>query len=93
MILADDTPKLPCHSERSILIPDLVQFLSCYFPPSLKFSLVTNSDLFDRYPFLVLLDNFRDFDLASRNEMVRPMICTLDQSTRKFVPFHTAIRG
>ena len=31
------TPKQPYHSERSVPIPDLVQFLSCYLPPSLKF--------------------------------------------------------
>ena len=49
-----DKLTLPYHQERSILILDLVQFSSYDFPPTFKFSLGSNSNLFERYPFLVL---------------------------------------
>ena len=50
----DGTMKPPYQQERSILFPYLVLFLSCNLPPTFKFSLVSNSNLFERYPFLVL---------------------------------------
>ena len=78
MIPIGDTLKLLYHHEKSILVRGLVRSSSCNFPPTLEFSLVAKSNLLERCPILVLLDNLCDFDLSSRNEMMRSVIGTFD---------------
>ncbi len=78
MIPIGDTLKLLYHQEKSILVRILVRSSSCDFPPTLEISLVAKSNLLERCPILVLLDNLCDFDLSGRNEMMRPVIRTFD---------------